>query len=718
MIVELEKQTVQSNTNADEQKFAPTEQGLLHLIDVVANKQYKNPIKSLMVEYVQNALDSHDEETARAKKNGKEIELPPVEITIPSEDHLFYEVRDFGISMSNKEVVSILTKIGLSTKNHTQDLRGGFGLGKLVFSAYNTRTMLISNYYNGERHDWVARLGGGEGGITPLGKVKSKERQGLHIKIPVRKEDIHTFREYSQELYSYITPEPKILNYKDHAFDRDEIVKEGKDWLIVNSRYTFIATMGGLAFPIESSYIDHPVVKSGINNYQNREGLVLHFKVGELDIVSSRDSLDYGPEKKTLSAIKKRLDEIQKVFCEEHKKFNSLNKFEQKETIRKLMKIRQSTGLLSVLEGSFYNSDDVQDWLKAYNRHLIMGNDVHYSKRDYYFNLTNISWKRNNREYSFGFYKEVERVDLFADKIYTYVHKKLSPTRLRNIMNKTASGKDSWHSGQTNTWVLIARSQKELDDFLERHIISKDVIVNVNDFEKEYSELSKDSSSASTPHKVYLLQSNYSISEYSPASSFTCIDFSDEKYEDTDNYIWASFYRYSVNRKGDGYNLLHLVQTAKKMGIINEAPRVLCFNKIAQKKYKPEETYTHMNEYAEELKKKISEKIDERISDAYELCVNTAYGNHLDFRLKNRFRNVSEDDIRDTNLRYIVSTHKEVSNESSGKYEGLHQHEKFETIRKYAEEYVINVLTKLKLIDYNSLIDNLIERELKNTVIK
>jgi hypothetical protein len=284
------------------------------------------------------------------------------------------------------------------------------------------------------------------------------------------------------------------------------------------------------------------------------------------------------------------------------------------------------------------------------------------------------------------------------------------------------SGKESWNSDEEKYGVVITKTQKEMDDFLDKHAISKSVAIDVNEFEKEYIKTSsstkrKDTSSDSTPHKVYTMRSYSSGGAY----SFINVDFSDEKFEDTDKYIWASFNRYEVDFDGfhdAGKELGSLVDMAQQLGIIKERPIPLCFNKIAQRKYKPENTYTHANDYAKELKKKISQKIERKTNIIYESCISKAYSEILDYRFKRYFNNINSKDLKDSNLKYIVKVHNEVNSNDPSKYAGIYQHSSFKKINDYAVNFVRNILTSLNILDYDDYVNKLVEKELKTITIR
>lgn len=70
---------------------------------------YTNPLRTILIEYVQNALDAH-----RAAEEYKNIK-----ITLPSHDNPNYIVEDWGVGLTDQEIYGLLSKICASNKPQT-----------------------------------------------------------------------------------------------------------------------------------------------------------------------------------------------------------------------------------------------------------------------------------------------------------------------------------------------------------------------------------------------------------------------------------------------------------------------------------------------------------------------------------------------------------------------------------------------------------------------
>lgn len=290
--IELEK----SKELTKSTQFRATSAGIIRLIEIASKDMYKNPIQSMLTEYVQNAIDAH------VVAGIPEI---PIEITMPTKFIPNYKVRDFGSGMHPDEIENIYGAIGESTKKDSNDLLGAFGMGKLVFAAYSGIMNLVS-FYRGTKYSYFCRIQNGEGEITPVDVCSTDEPDGLLIDIPIRNADIDICNRTASMLYSFLEPRPIINNgdsFKYYNLKEEALVKDG--FIITNDASTFSTmscSIGNLPFPLSSNDIQ---IDSTIRQAFNKVGLILRFKIGEVDIVSSRDSLRYS--ERTIEAVNSKI---------------------------------------------------------------------------------------------------------------------------------------------------------------------------------------------------------------------------------------------------------------------------------------------------------------------------------------------------------------------------------------------------------------------------
>lgn len=296
MIIEQKHHEVNSNVEAKEHKFQiNTGAGAVQLLIDFLAKLYKNPRRTLMTEYVQNALDSH-------YLAGKSSE--PIDIQVPNKLDPHYRVRDYGVSMTHEEVTGMFVTAFDSSKRDSDDLRGGYGVGKLVFGPY-AGVMYLTAWKEGKKRVYLCRLQDGDGGVTLLSEIDSDAPQGIEIKIPVKEDDFTYFQNQAKYVYAFLPTQPRISgSYGFNIRDNDNILYENDKITVMKQHIpnssSAIATIGNLPFPID-------YCEMGYDNVWERP-FALHFDVGELSHTPSRDALEYN--EKTVKALRDRLKEV------------------------------------------------------------------------------------------------------------------------------------------------------------------------------------------------------------------------------------------------------------------------------------------------------------------------------------------------------------------------------------------------------------------------
>jgi hypothetical protein len=304
MKLEHAHETVESNIPLSSIKFGidQSEAAIYLLIDFLS-KLYSNPRQTLMTEYVQNARDSH----ILAGKGDT-----PFDIHLPTKFNPHYIVRDYGVGMDHNEVENIFAVALNSTKRESNELNGGYGVGKLVFSPY-CGVMFLTTWKHGEKTIYQCRLKGGDGEITPIHQEKSDEPQGVEIKIPVPESDFSYFHETAKYVYAFLKTKPNIKGMEfDTKFeletDKFSILEDKFDQTSLAS----IATIGELPFELSPNKLND--LEYSFQNLLRYNSIVLHFNVGEIDHTPSRDALEYND--KTIAAIKERLEYVKEYLTE------------------------------------------------------------------------------------------------------------------------------------------------------------------------------------------------------------------------------------------------------------------------------------------------------------------------------------------------------------------------------------------------------------------
>lgn len=171
-----------NNNNADSIEFGIGD--VSTIIDILRNRLYANPIRTLTQEYLCNARDSHRE------AGNKDI---PISVTLPTKLDSVLKIRDYGTGLSPDRIKDVFVNYGSSTKRSDNSQTGGFGIGAKSAWAY-TDSFTVLSYYNGKLRSYIAHTGKNSNGTLELiGEDDTSEKNGVEVQIPVRENDIEQF---------------------------------------------------------------------------------------------------------------------------------------------------------------------------------------------------------------------------------------------------------------------------------------------------------------------------------------------------------------------------------------------------------------------------------------------------------------------------------------------------------------------------------------------
>lgn len=171
-----------NNENATSYEFSIGD--VSTIIEILRNRLYSNPIRTLTQEYLSNARDAHREAGNEAT---------PVKVTLPTKLDSVLKIRDYGVGLSHQRVRDVFVNYGISTKRSDNVQTGGFGLGAKSAWAY-TDSFTVTSYFNGVCSTYVAHTGNTANGTFELiNESPTNEPNGVEIQIPVKEADISKF---------------------------------------------------------------------------------------------------------------------------------------------------------------------------------------------------------------------------------------------------------------------------------------------------------------------------------------------------------------------------------------------------------------------------------------------------------------------------------------------------------------------------------------------
>ena len=275
---------------------------------ILSSQIYTDKIGTAPRELGANAIDSHKK--ADVSK--------PFVVHLPNALEPYFSVRDFGTGMSKEKIETMYITYFDSDKNEDNESIGGLGLGSKSPFAYTDQFSVIS-YLNGNKYIYSAFMNNGLPDIAHIADEETTEDNGMEIMFAVKPEDFRIFESRCKKIYTYFSPKPVLVGLHDPKIPDIDYIGQyiytynGIDtkWGIRRDTndYTANAIMGGIAYPISKNI--------GASQYDDLHRNSLRiikcpidiwFSIGELEVVASRESLEYNDETsrtliKTLTGI-------------------------------------------------------------------------------------------------------------------------------------------------------------------------------------------------------------------------------------------------------------------------------------------------------------------------------------------------------------------------------------------------------------------------------
>ena len=254
------------------------------LFNFFSEQIYSDKYTAIWRELVANAIDAQ-------KINGET--RPPV-VTAPSMLEPYAKVRDFGCSMDHEFMMDkFMAFTDASTKEHSDEFIGGFGIGSKAPLAY-TEQYSIKCYMGGEVRVYsIFKDDEGCPSIAFLSQDKTSEPDGVEVGFPVRQEDIERFTSTLVNTLRYFRPLP-ILEGTELELKEVEYDAKGERWGIrsfePNSNRQGRIIIGGVAYPLDTNSLSYKYTL--LRQYANM-GLDLFLEIGEANIALSREHVTH-----------------------------------------------------------------------------------------------------------------------------------------------------------------------------------------------------------------------------------------------------------------------------------------------------------------------------------------------------------------------------------------------------------------------------------------
>lgn len=272
------------------------------LFEMMSKSLYSNPIGSICREITSNCFDSH-----REANSDKAVIISKLD----DEEGDYISFKDFGVGLSPDRMKNIYMNYFSSTKRHTNDQIGGFGLGSKTPLSYNDYFYIIS-IYNGIKYDYLFSKGSDVPTLDLLNSEETTLPNGAEIKVYFKEDGDE--QEFENNL-------KEQLCYFDNVFFKgwENIENEYKIYETDSYKYrdtdqyseTMHIILGKVPYPIDWNQISVDPIDAAVG---------VKFEIGELVVTPNRESLRYTQEVKEL--VKERVLKVKQELID---KFNEQN---------------------------------------------------------------------------------------------------------------------------------------------------------------------------------------------------------------------------------------------------------------------------------------------------------------------------------------------------------------------------------------------------------
>lgn len=232
----------------------------------------------------------------------------PFDVHLPTAIDPTFWVRDYGVSLTHEQVMSLYTTMFASSKRDSNDQTGMIGLGSKSPFAY-TDTFTTTCYLNGEARVYHCFLNTDRvPQVTLISTMSTTEPPGVKVQFPVNPEDISSFYSKATQNLMGFDPLPNVVNPDFHFPDMTPSFS-GPDYRVIPAALSgFNIRQGGVIYPLDLRKLPSDQNPFGWTYHTEKAGLLIDFAIGDIEVTSSREAIAYTPQ--TISNICNKLKEV------------------------------------------------------------------------------------------------------------------------------------------------------------------------------------------------------------------------------------------------------------------------------------------------------------------------------------------------------------------------------------------------------------------------
>lgn len=266
--------------------------GLAHIMNVLSGLYVDAPA-AVLREYCTNALDSH-----RQAGNPD-----PIRVTLPSPLNPLLTIHDSGVGLSEDDILAVYATYGASSKRHSDDQVGAFGLGaKSAFTLGQQFT--VTGVKDGQRTLALFALNGeGIPTVSIQWRENTDQPDGVVVQIAVT--DVDSVRAAAPPLFSTWSPGTVLVDGEQPHSVYDNGTDMGNGIVVADPieedtteqrRLTIV--MGSIGYPVTSDiartlYYSLPEHLHSTLSLaaRTRGGIYATVDIGDVDIAPSREGM-------------------------------------------------------------------------------------------------------------------------------------------------------------------------------------------------------------------------------------------------------------------------------------------------------------------------------------------------------------------------------------------------------------------------------------------
>jgi hypothetical protein len=300
---------VDQSSDFEESSFSISEQDMGLVFEILRSKVYENPIGSICREICSNARDANREVGKANVPIKVEIEENQIinhheyERIDDSEKLSSYNltISDKGPGISPDRMKNVFLKYAASTKRHSNEFTGGFGLGAKTPFSY-TDKFTIETVVDGIKYIYIAVVDESlKGKILLLEEKKTKESNGTSIVIPIKYRDRATFEKEIIYYTFFWETRPTLTNFSRESLSFFEINIEYVeiDHKVLcahfnDNRLSYLFPIGDWISLIDGIPYKTKNYLTVLSSSSDKSILkIIKFENSEIDITVNRENLQY-----------------------------------------------------------------------------------------------------------------------------------------------------------------------------------------------------------------------------------------------------------------------------------------------------------------------------------------------------------------------------------------------------------------------------------------